>query len=136
MLVEEWRTKCFYRVSIKAVIHDHQGRILVVREKNNPHWNLPGGGMDYGETEYQALQRELLEEVGYTGDFSYTPLGIRPMYLEKFESWQLWIVYKVTPENFHFTPGDDADEVAFMDIEEFKESRPHMYKFGRMGVQG
>jgi 8-oxo-dGTP pyrophosphatase MutT (NUDIX family) len=134
MDAKEWRTKCFYRVSIKAVIHDQQGKILVVREKNNPNWNLPGGGMDYGESEYKALQRELLEEINYTGDFAYTPLGIRPMYLEAFESWQLWVVYKVTPENFNFSPGEDANEIAFMDIKEFKESRPHVYAFARLGL--
>lgn len=133
MEVKEWLSKCFYRVSIKAVIFNTQGKVLVVREKNNPNWNLPGGGMDYGETEYEALQRELHEEVGFTGGFAYTPLGIWPKFLDHFQAWQLWVVYRVEPENLHFTVGEESDEFAFIDPEEFKESKPQIYRFAMKG---
>ena len=35
-----------YRVSIKALIYNDAGQILVVKEDGRPLWDLPGGGMD------------------------------------------------------------------------------------------
>ena len=57
-----------YRISIKALIYNDAGKILVVKEDGRPLWDLPGGGMDYGETFELALKRELYEEVGYKGN--------------------------------------------------------------------
>lgn len=51
-----------YRVSIKALIYNDAGQILVVKEDGRPLWDLPGGGMDYGETFESALKRELYRE--------------------------------------------------------------------------
>ena len=62
---------CLYRVSIKALIYNDAGQILVVKEDGRPLWDLPGGGMDYGETFESALKRELYEEVGYKGNLRY-----------------------------------------------------------------
>lgn len=130
MTHDDWHSKCFYRVSIKAVIRDADGDVLVVKEKNNPSWNLPGGGMDYGEDEQQALARELKEEVGYEGNFSYHPLGIWPHFLggDK-QAWQLWVVYEVEPKDYEFSVGEESNEIAFMNPETFKDSHPHIYRF-------
>jgi 8-oxo-dGTP pyrophosphatase MutT (NUDIX family) len=125
-----WHKNAFYRVSIKAVICNDNGKVLFVKEKNNPdNWNLPGGGMDYGESEYDALKRELLEEVGYKDDFEYVPLGIRPGYLEHKEAWQLWVVYKVNPDTYDFSVGEEANEIAFLDPSMYKDSKPYIYEF-------
>ena len=41
---------CLYRISLKALIHNDVGQILIVKEVGRTYWDLPGGGMDYDET--------------------------------------------------------------------------------------
>ena len=41
------------------------GRILLVREKADGRWCLPGGWADVGDVPSQAAEREALEEAGY-----------------------------------------------------------------------
>jgi 8-oxo-dGTP diphosphatase len=53
----------FYRVSVKALIFDADGRLLVVQEPDG-FWELPGGGWEHGETLRGCLTRELAEELG------------------------------------------------------------------------
>ena len=52
-----------YRISVFAVI-EAQGKVLLARRSDIGWWNLPGGGMEAGETVDQALRREVSEEVG------------------------------------------------------------------------
>jgi ADP-ribose pyrophosphatase YjhB (NUDIX family) len=47
------------------VIRDEQGRVLLVRGEAGAWW-LPGGGVEHGEHPLAALEREVLEETGYT----------------------------------------------------------------------
>jgi 8-oxo-dGTP pyrophosphatase MutT (NUDIX family) len=54
---------CLYRLAVRALIFN-EGRVLLVREKDVDWWSFPGGGVDYDEELYQALPRELSEELG------------------------------------------------------------------------
>lgn len=105
----------FYRVSLKAVIRDDTGNILVNKEQNSDTWNLPGGGWDHGETEQEALARELLEEVGYEGTFQANPVKTAVFWLESKQAWLLWIVYEIKTENNNFSVGNDSSEIKFLD---------------------
>jgi 8-oxo-dGTP diphosphatase len=52
-----------------CVICDRDGRILLIRRKNEPFkgaYALPGGFVDIGETVEAACRREVLEEAGIT----------------------------------------------------------------------
>lgn len=112
----------FYRVSLKAVIRDENGKILAVKE-NGSNWTLPGGGWDHGETEHEALARELYEEVGFQGGFTSRIFATHPMWLAHRQSWLLWLVYDVTIDTFtkdDFIVGDDAEDVAWLNPREFE----------------
>lgn len=43
----------------------HEGKLLLVAHKKNNdiYWLLPGGGVDFGESLTEALEREFLEEL-------------------------------------------------------------------------
>lgn len=112
------REDYLYRISIKAIIYDDDGKMLVVKE-HGLNWGLPGGGMDFGETFDKALARELEEEVGYSGGFSYDVVDVaNPMYLSNIDAYQVWIVCHVVPENFDFSVGIDGEDLKFIDPQE------------------
>jgi 8-oxo-dGTP pyrophosphatase MutT (NUDIX family) len=59
-----WYVSPRFAIGVHAVILDGAGRVLVLRSSFSDQWQLPGGGVHYGETLLQAMQREVREEVG------------------------------------------------------------------------
>lgn len=53
----------YFRVGVNALIFDEE-RILLAHRRDIDWWNLPGGGMELGETVEEATCREVLEETG------------------------------------------------------------------------
>ncbi|MGW5722204.1 NUDIX hydrolase [Amycolatopsis sp. NPDC003865] len=52
---------------VGGVAYDAHGRLLLIRRRNDPgsgQWSLPGGRVEPGETDKQAVIRELVEETG------------------------------------------------------------------------
>ena len=47
-----------------AVLRDGLGRVLFSHRRDVDLWNLPGGGVEEGETPWDAVVREVLEETG------------------------------------------------------------------------
>jgi ADP-ribose pyrophosphatase YjhB (NUDIX family) len=110
------RDDYLFRVSIKALIHGSSGKVLVVKETGRTCWDLPGGGMDHHESIKDAIRRELEEEVNLKGDFKYRIIAVEePAVLEHARIWQMRLIFEIKPTNMSFSPGEDGDEVAFMD---------------------
>lgn len=51
------------KLDLRAAVF-RQGRILLVRERSDGLWALPGGWADVGETPRQGIEKEVLEEAG------------------------------------------------------------------------
>ena len=112
-----------YRVSVKGLVLDADGRVLVVKEAGRDWWDLPGGGMDHDESMKAALAREMAEEVSLQGEFTYRIIDAdEPHYLPSANVWQVRLIFHIVPENMTFSTGVDADEFAFMDPQPFAAS--------------
>jgi len=117
------KTDYLYRVSLKCLIKNKRGEILVVKETGRDWWDLPGGGMDHGEDIRTTIAREAMEEVGLQGDFTYRVIDIdEPAFLKVHNFWQLRLIFEVTPEKMIFSAGEDGDEVAFVEHHVFRDS--------------
>lgn len=63
------------RVATRAIVLDEADRVLLVRfsSPNREIWLTTGGGVEAGETDEEAVRRELLEEAGLV-EFELGPL--------------------------------------------------------------
>lgn len=60
---------------VGALVHDDEARLLVVRRGREPgrgRWSVPGGRVEPGESDAEAVEREVLEETGL-----HVSVGIR-----------------------------------------------------------
>jgi ADP-ribose pyrophosphatase YjhB (NUDIX family) len=53
------------KIDVRGAIFDEQERVLLMREKTDRRWSLPGGWADPGDAPSAAVTREILEETGY-----------------------------------------------------------------------
>jgi ADP-ribose pyrophosphatase YjhB (NUDIX family) len=53
------------KLDIRAVVLDEEEKVLLVREREDGLWTLPGGWVDVGESPSESVQREVKEESGY-----------------------------------------------------------------------
>jgi ADP-ribose pyrophosphatase YjhB (NUDIX family) len=52
------------RIRVAGILISSEGVLLIAHKKNDDvYWLLPGGGVDYGETLKEALEREFAEEL-------------------------------------------------------------------------
>jgi ADP-ribose pyrophosphatase YjhB (NUDIX family) len=69
-----------FTIGVFALIVDERQQVLLCHRRDMDRWNLPGGGVELGETPWYALAREVKEEVGIeiiverlVGIYSYPP---------------------------------------------------------------
>lgn len=110
---------CFYRVTIKGLCV-RGGKLLMVREADtlSGKWELPGGGLDFGEDIATAFKREVAEEMG----LSVTKMSKAPIYTWPFKyedrrgyDWfySLVLAYQVEFADLNFTPTEECQEIKF-----------------------
>lgn len=86
--------KAAYRVVVKGIVRDDDGRVLFVQERSNS-WDLPGGGLEHGESLLDALSREFAEELKTEIEINSKYPIIIPTWNTKFDDPVLIIAFEV-----------------------------------------
>lgn len=113
----------FYRVTVKGLISNDAGQILMVSEDGGD-LSLPGGGWDHGETLHECLMREMYEEIALTSDFTERPVCAIPRWLDTKQAWLLWLVYDIQYDALEFSLGEHGSRVEWVDADTIKATSP------------
>ena len=118
-----YKNDYLYRITVKGLIINESGEVLVVKESGRTCWDLPGGGMDHGEDIKSAIARELNEEVNLNSNFTYKVIHVDdPVYLTNTNVLQIRLVFQIFPELMEFSEGADADIISFINPDSLKDS--------------
>lgn len=108
-----------FHITVKAIVIYHQKILILKRIRPSSDglgfWELPGGGLEYGETPHQALIRELKEETNLDIKIIkpvYTFTAIRPDYQT------VGIGFLAIPTNDHVKISDEHTEYRFVSSDE------------------
>jgi 8-oxo-dGTP diphosphatase len=87
---------------VAAALYDAHGRILIAQRPPGKHmagrWEFPGGKVSSGETDEQALTRELTEELGISVSAARPLLTISHDYPDRSVELSMWVVERYTGE--------------------------------------
>jgi 8-oxo-dGTP diphosphatase len=88
-------TKPVIRV-VAAALYDRAGRVLIAERPAGKHmagrWEFPGGKIAAGESEAEALARELQEELGIVVQASRAVMRLSHAYDDRLVELSLWVV--------------------------------------------
>lgn len=110
---EQWRPDVRYtpRPGAYAILPRRGQLLLTYQEEPEPELQLPGGGIDPGESPIRALHREVFEETGWTiahprrlGAFR------RFVYMPEYDLWaeKLCMIYIARPARQLGPPGEEG----------------------------
>lgn len=104
----------YYRVSIKGLILDESREKFAVTLEDSGWWELPGGGIDWGESPEKCLVREIKEEMG----LEVIAVGVFPEYCLIGENtkgkWAVNLVFEASVRDLNFTPSSECREIKFV----------------------
>lgn len=115
-------TPCFYRISVKGIVIDDNGRFLLTKETNGK-WSMLGGGLEHGEQPIEGLKREVMEEAGLEITYvSKTPLYfiVGPSDRNIGENTAN-IIYEIKLNSLNFKPSDECQELKFFNVKEAQD---------------
>ena len=62
------KMKAPFTIGAFGMIFDEKGRILLCHRRDHDIWNIPGGGVETGESPWEAVKREVKEETGFDSE--------------------------------------------------------------------
>jgi ADP-ribose pyrophosphatase YjhB (NUDIX family) len=110
------------RVDVRGAVF-RDGKLLLVRERQDGGWTMPGGWADVGEVPSKAVEREVFEEAGFMvkarkviGVYDANRIGP----LEVFHAFKIVFLCEIL--SGEATPSDETSEVAFFSYDELPQT--------------
>ncbi len=123
--------ECFYRISTKLLLMDGDTNRFVVLKNKKGEYELPGGGIEYGESVALSIEREIEEEleiniVVKTSDL--TPLFFDAYKARSHDIWVGFVLYKMTTNNL-----DSFKKITLEEIVADKQENyvPYLWNFAK-----
>ena len=111
-----------HSVSVAGIVVDDHDRVLVIKRRDNGHWEPPGGVLELGETFEEGVKREVLEETGVhvevgrlTGVYKNMPRGI------------VALVFRCTPRGEPLAATSEAKEIDWLTLDQVRRSMQPAY---------
>lgn len=114
-----------YRYVVHAIIFNSKGELLIQKRADcKGHWPSlwdvsVGGCVIKGETQKQAMQRELKEELGLDYDFSNTRPFMTFAFEGGFDDWY-YLVMDVDPSKLHLQK-EEVSDAKYASLDEIKK---------------
>jgi mutator protein MutT len=111
-----------HSVSVAGIVVNDEGKVLVIRRRDNNHWEPPGGILEIDETFEQGVRREVHEETGIwvkvvrlTGVYKNMARGI------------VALVFRCAPEAGTIAVTDESRAVEWMTVDEVRAAMSPAY---------
>ena len=104
--------KAQFTIGIFGIIFDDKKRVLLCHRRDYDLWNLPGGGMENGESPWDGLKREVKEETGLEVEIS----KLAGVY-SKPEKNDIVFSFICKPVGGKITLNDEADKIEYFEID-------------------
>ncbi|MGI9282693.1 MAG: NUDIX domain-containing protein [Endozoicomonas sp.] len=92
-----------------ALITNHSGEVLVVKEHGMDSYKLPGGHIELGEPIESAIQREVFEETGIESHFAGL-VGMTVKHPYRFGKSNMYLICRMLPATYSINI-QDQDEI-------------------------
>ena len=104
-----------------VALFDGDGRILLLRRKDNDKWTMPGGTMEFGESLGQCAVREVREETGFDIELSglvgtYTDPNILIAYSDGEVRQEFTLVYAAKIKSGELAIDQESNEAVWVPI--------------------
>ena len=138
-LLNAWRNDDGYitpKIDVRgAVFRDN--KILLVRERSDGKWTLPGGWADVNETPTQAVEKEIVQESGFVAKatklaavYDRNKRNLPPSF---FHGWKLFFICNLVGGAAQISNETDAVEFFALDsLPELSQGRSTAWQIERM----
>lgn len=111
--------KIQFTIGVFGIISDEQDRILLCHRNDYDLWNLPGGGLENGESPWDGVKREVKEETGFDVDV----VKLAGVY-SKTDKNELVLSFICKIIGGHITLNDEADKIEYFEVDKLPANIP------------